>query len=617
MDNVQQRPKPRNAGASAVAGVQPVRLLRIETPEQVELGFEIADLGSRFVALVADGIILAVSLTALALLVRWAGPTARLSSLVAGWGMAAALLLGFLLFWGYFVYWEGFHNGRTPGKRWVGVRVIHEGGHPLTLRGAAIRNLVRVVDVQPLFSCMVGGAAMMLHPRTQRLGDMAAATLVIRDRGDVELTDEELKRLASAPRGERPRLPDDVFDALDRYAARRDELSRDARERLSAKLSEMLVEHLSEPTAPAGFDEARLLAVWREEASRRATLMGSGSGATPFAAALARSQASHWLEYRHLLERARRRGLENLSPRELERFAATYRATAADLARARTYRAAWPLVFSLERWVGAGHNLLYRPTQRSWGALWRWLRHGFPALVRARRRYVAVAAAFLFLPAIGTFAAVRHDPMLARQLLPASMIDRATTANQRARQGGGYVDVPNVFRPVMSSGIVANNVQVTFLAFAGGILAGLGTIFLLLVNGVSIGAVAGLFQNQGAAAMLWEFVAPHGVIELSAVCIAGGAGLLLGSAFVFPGRKRRLDALADRAREAVSLLAGTTLLLGLAALLEGFVSPAHIPAGAKFGIAAVVAVAVLAYLLAAGRGTASEPARDVTAGPGT
>ncbi|MEJ2216734.1 MAG: stage II sporulation protein M [Gemmatimonadota bacterium] len=615
MSNV--RPPPgQSAGRSVMDAAQPVRRLRVETPEQVELGFEIADLGSRFVALVLDVIILFLSLVALALLARWGGVLSQLSPLVAGWGLAATLLLGFVVFWGYFFYWEGFHNGRTPGKRWAGVRVIHEGGHPLTLRGAAIRNLVRVVDVQPVVSCLVGGTAMMLHPRTQRLGDMAAATLVIRDRGNVELTDEELERLVRAPAGERPRLPDDVFDALDRYAARRDELSPDARRRLSARLAEMVAEHVSGSAELMVFDEERLLAVWREEADRRATLVGSVR-ATPFAAALARSQANHWREYRHLLDRARRRGLENLSPHELERFAATYRATAADLARARTYRAAWPLVFSLERWVGAGHNLLYRPTQRSWGGLLRWLRHGFPALVRARARYVAVAAALLFLPAIGTFAAVRHDPVLARQLLPASMIDRATTANQRARQGGGYVDVPNFFMPVMSSGIVANNVQVTFLAFAGGILAGLGTIFLLLVNGVSIGAVAGLFQNQGAAAMLWEFVAPHGVIELSAVCIAGAAGLRLGSAFVFPGRKRRLDALADRAREGVSLLAGTTLMLALAALLEGFVSPAHVPPAAKLAIAAAVAVSVLAYLLLAGRGTVDEPAADVTAGPGT
>lgn len=604
------------APTSPVEGARPVRQLRVETPEQVELGFEIADLGSRFTALVIDAIILGVSLFALDMLVRWAGVLAWLSPYVKGWGLAAALLLGFVLFWGYFVYWEGFHNGRTPGKRWTGIRVIHEGGHPLSVRGAVIRNLVRLVDVQPAISCLVGGAAMMIHPRTQRLGDMAAATLVIRDRGDAELTDAELERLVNAAPAERPRLPDDVFDALDRYAARRRELSRDARQRLSAKLAATVAEHLTEPVAPRSGDEW-LLAVWREEADRRAALVGSGSGATPFAAALARSQAGGWLEYRHLLERARRRGLENLSPHELERFAATYRATAADLARARTYRAAWPLVFSLERWVGAGHNLLYRPTQRSWSALLRWLRYGFPALVRARSRYVAVAAALLFLPAIGTFAAVRHDPSLARDLLPATMIDRANTANQRAQRGGGYVDVPDFFMPVMSSGIAANNVQVTFMAFAGGILAGLGTMFLLLVNGVSIGAVAGLFQNQGAGAMLWEFVAPHGVIELSAVCIAGGAGLLLGSAFVFPGRKRRLDALADRAREGVSLLAGTTLLLALAGLMEGFVSPAHIPAAAKLGIAAPVALAVLAYLLMAGRGVDGEPGPDVTTGPGT
>ncbi|HUP18809.1 MAG TPA: stage II sporulation protein M [Gemmatimonadota bacterium] len=591
----------------------PVRTLRVETPEQVDLGFEIADLGSRFTALVLDGLLIFVSLLAVLLLLMWFGYHTDLSALAGSWVLAAVLLLSFVLVWGYFVYWEGYHNGRTPGKRWAGLRVIHDGGHPLTVRGAAIRNLVRLIDAQPAFTWMVGGAAMMLHPRTQRLGDMAAGTLVIRDRGASELTGAELERLAHAPAADRPRLDDEAFEALDRFAAGRTQLAKEPRARLVARLSEALAPHL--PPSIGEAPEERLVALWERESGLRA--MAGGASASPLAVGLARGQAKDWLEYRRLVDRASRRGLDALSPAELERFAALYRATAADLARARTYGAPWPLVFSLERWVGAGHNLLYRPTSRSWRGLVEWLRHGFPSLVRARRRYIALAAALLFLPAVGVFGAVRDDPALARDLLPHEMLERARTAPDRAREGGQYVEIPEVFMPIMSSGVIANNVQVTFFAFAGGILAGLGTALILVINGISLGAVAAAFHNEGAGALLWEFVAAHGVIELTAICIAGAAGLLLGSGLVLPGRRGRMDALAERAREAVSLLAGTTLLLVLAGLLEGFVSPARIQTAAKLVIAGAVAAGVLAYLVAGGRSVDPESAPDVTAAPGT
>jgi uncharacterized membrane protein SpoIIM required for sporulation/uncharacterized RDD family membrane protein YckC len=581
-----------------------VRRVTVGTPEQVELGFEIADLGSRFVALLIDLVLLLVAFLGLVLLHAWAGRSLDAPPLLSGLGTAALLLILFMVTWGYFVYFEAFQGGRTPGKRWTGIRVIHEGSHPLTFRGAAIRNLIRVIDAQPVFTWLVGGLAMWVNPRTQRLGDMAAATLVIRDRGAAEITPEQLSSLVRE-RGAESRLSDAEFEALERFMERRGELGREARARLGDRLADTLAPHLT--VVPA--TEDHLASLYEEERPRRQVSRLLGPGASPLARSLVLGQADRWIEYRTLLARADRRGLTALPAGDVERLAALYRTVAADLARARTYGASGPLVFSLERWVGAGHNLLYRPGGRSWRALAGWLSHGFPVLVRARGLYVAAAAALLFLPAFGTYAAVRIDPPLARELMPYVMIERAETARERADAGGGYVEVPDVFMPVLASQLIANNVQVTFLAFAGGILAGLGTALLLLVNGLHLGAAAALFENEGAAALLWEFVAPHGVIELAAVCIAGAAGLILGGAVIRPGRLRRADALALRAREGVSLLAGTTMLLVLAGLVEGFVSPAPIPVPVKLAIAAVVALGFLAYILLAGR--------SVTADPGT
>lgn len=596
------------------------RTLRVETPEQVELGFEIADLGSRFLAFLLDSLVLLVALTGLGLLARWGAIRLDVSERLLGWGGFAVTLVGFAVLWGYFVYFEGFRSGRTPGKRWVGIRVIHDGGHPLTVRGAAIRNLIRLVDLQPAFTWMVGGLAMMIHPRTQRLGDMAAGTLVVRDRGALELSEVDLERLSSGRRAS-PELDHGAYETLERFVERREEMERGARARLASRLERALEGALRRRSGAAGTVEGELVALYEEERERRGVAGTNSVGASPLVEALVRSQGPLWLEYRALVRRAERRGLGSLPEGKLERFAGLYRLTAADLARARTYGAGAPLVFTLERWVGAGHNLLYRTEGRSWRGLVEWLRFGFPRLVRARRGYVALAALFLFVPAMATSVAVEIDPPLARDLLSQEMIARAETAPERAREGGRYVEVPDVFMPVMSSTIIANNVQVTFAVFAGGILAGIGTALLLVFNGVHLGAVVGLFRSEGAAALLWEFVAPHGVIELTAISVAGAAGLILGSAIVAPGRLTRVTALSLRAREAVSLLAGTTLLLVLAGLVEGFVSPAPVPAALKLLVGLVVALAVLAYLLLGGRsgsgGRGGRGGEPITDGPGT
>lgn len=586
------------------------RTLRVDTPEQVVLGFEVADLGSRFLAFLLDFLVLLASLTGLSLLAYWTTTRLDLSERLFGWSGFAFTLLSFAVLWGYFVYFEGFRNGRTPGKRWVGIRVVQEGGYPVTVRGAVVRNLIRLIDLQPVFTWMVGGLAMMLHPRTQRLGDMAAGTLVVRDRGALELSEEDLARLSGGRRPS-PELADGAYEALGRFVERREGLEREARGRLVERLEDTLegaLDRFGENGEPM---EDRLVALYEEERARRGDAGAVSLGSSPLVGALVRSQGGLWLEYRALVRRAESRGLESLSEEELERFAALYRLTAADLARARTYGAGATLVFTLERWVGAGHNLLYRARGRSWGLLLEWLRFGFPRMVRARRGFVAAAALFLFLPAIATTMAVEFRPPLARELLSREMIARAETAPERARQGGRYVEVPELAMPLMSSGIIANNVQVTFAAFAAGILAGIGTALLLVFNGVHLGAVIGLFQNEGAAGLLWEFVAPHGVIELTAISIAGAAGLILGSAIVAPGRLTRADALSRRGREAVSLLAGTTLLLILAGLVEGFVSPAAVPLGLKLLFGLAVGLAVMAYLLLAGR------SRRVTGDPGT
>ena len=136
-----------------------------------------------------------------------------------------------------------------------------------------------------------------------------------------------------------------------------------------------------------------------------------------------------------------------------------------------------------------------------------------------------------------------------------------------------WIDVPVNERPYFSSFIMQNNIQVTFLAFGGGMTSGLLTIWIMVFNGLLLGGLTGLTAHHGVGFELWTFVIGHGVVELTVIFIAGGAGLMLGWAILQPGLRRRRDALTLAAQEAVKLLIGCVPLLVIAGLIEGFISP--------------------------------------------
>src|SRR6185503_828495 len=178
---------------------------------------------------------------------------------------------------------------------------------------------------------------------------------------------------------------------------------------------------------------------------------------------------------------------------------------------------------------------------------------------------------------------------------------------RRTREGKGYIPDPQIFRPVMASQIIANNVQVTFSVFAFGIGFGIGTLLVLVLNGVSLGGVFGLYTAKGIGDLLLKFVAPHGVLELSAICIAGGAGFLLAAAVLVPGPRTRKRALVENSRRAIRLVAAATLLLLVAGTLEGFVSPIEWwPLSAKLAVSGATALLLVLYLASGRRSHSGE-----------
>jgi uncharacterized membrane protein SpoIIM required for sporulation len=143
--------------------------------------------------------------------------------------------------------------------------------------------------------------------------------------------------------------------------------------------------------------------------------------------------------------------------------------------------------------------------------------------------------------------------------------------------------------------------MVTIYTFAFGATCGIGTLFYLAVNGANIASVVALTYRAGFGNDLVTFMVGHGVVELSCIFIAGGAGLLIGSAMIMPGDLTRADALKTRGMEAVRLMIGVAILLVVAGTIEGFISPAPVDPRVKYSIGVITGVAMYAYLLFAGR----------------
>ncbi len=587
----------------------------VETPELVLLTYSVAGVGSRVLAALTDLVICFVLL-----LVLLAGLVATQSGRVlpammdasGSWAMAVFTLAQFAIFWGYYVLFEGLMDGQTPGKRLHRLRVVQEGGYSVTFGVSAVRNLVRILDMQPGIFYFVGLASLVLTRRGRRLGDLVAGTIVVR---------EEVRAAPPIPlRGTRREEPaalqtaltEEEYTVLARFVERWSTLEPARRAVLAGTLAARLSPAMAGDERPAG---QRLLDLHERETKARARGVAARgeAGAGRERQALIAIGSPRWAAFAARLARAQRGGLRSLSEAEVRDFVAEYRALAADLARLRTAAGGRSMdeLFYLGRLVAGAHNLLYRTRAMPLRGALRLLFTDVPREIRRSALPIAIAAALMFVPASISAVALARHPSLATELLPQAMIDRANAGVRRAREGEGYIDDPQLLRPVMSSRIVANNIQVTFIAFAGGVTAGLATVLVLVTNGISMGSVIGLYVSKGIGRLLLAFIAPHGVLELFAICVAGGAGLLVAAGIVLPGSRTRRRAIVENSRRAVRLLAATTMLLVVAGTLEGFISPIEWwPIEGKLAVSGVTLVFLVVYLRG-GRRSQATPAPEV------
>jgi uncharacterized membrane protein SpoIIM required for sporulation len=289
------------------------------------------------------------------------------------------------------------------------------------------------------------------------------------------------------------------------------------------------------------------------------------------------NRAPLWDELDALIERAGTRPAR-LGPDGVRLLGTRYRAAAADLATARRRFAGDPVVARLDRLVGRARQLVYDSAARH-GTLREFVSHGYWRRVRERPVPLMISALLLFAPALLAGYWAWRDPGHASGLVP-SQYQSVT----EPRAAGKDLGVPLDEQATLATTIFTNNIMVAALAFAGGITLGFGTAYVLLQNGVMLGAVAGLAIGAGNSRPFFELITAHGVLELSCIVVAGAAGLRVGWAIVHPGYRRRSVALREEARAAVEILLGTAAWLVVAGLVEGFITPKGLGLGPVLGI---------------------------------
>lgn len=301
-------------------------------------------------------------------------------------------------------------------------------------------------------------------------------------------------------------------------------------------------------------------------------------------------RAPYWRRLEELVDRAERGGVRSLTHAELRDVAVLYRQVAADLATVREHPSSERFASHLNQLLARAHHTIYAAGGTIGASARHFLLRGFAEAIRAHLVHVSIAFGIFVAGGLIGLALTRNNPDFAAKVIGPDMM---ATIERHEMWTHSIVAV----KPLASSAIMTNNMSVAFMTFAAGITAGIGTIYLLAFNGIMIGVIGTACWMAGMSLPLWSFVAPHGVLELPAIFIAGAGGLRLAEGLLFPGLLSRRAALAAAGGDAVRLIAGCVPLLFIAGIIEAFVSPTDLATPAKFALAAALFALLAAYVV--------------------
>jgi len=310
-----------------------------------------------------------------------------------------------------------------------------------------------------------------------------------------------------------------------------------------------------------------------------------------------------WAELEQLLSASG--GMRKLPPASISRAASIYRSVSSDLMRAQAAGYSADVIALLDGLAARAHNTLYSAPPYRLRAVWELIAGDFPRALRRHVRLFALALALFVLPGAVGFTGALKSRAFALRLLSPDMVENMEKAYAEGFSKGREAGV----NTGMAGFYINNNIGIAFRTFATGVFWGLGSIFFLVYNGLVIGAVMGLVTAAGHGRNILTFTCTHGAFELTALVIAGTAGLVMGYSLVVTRGRTRFASLRAHGRDIAYLVMGAALMLAVAAGLEGFWSPSALPDRVKWGGAVVAYLLVISYLVFAGRGAGARARR--------
>jgi len=311
-----------------------------------------------------------------------------------------------------------------------------------------------------------------------------------------------------------------------------------------------------------------------------------------------------WRRFHELLdELSRARG--RLSAEEMGEFSRLFRAVCFDLSTIRSRDWGAGLIDFLNEMVTRGHSAYYRAPPGNLAEVLRFLAFGFPQMVRRNWSYFLLAFALFFIPLGVTWWVVTVSPETIDRIIDKHtqehIAEMYATSNADNPWAVSEKDSGSNFgddRTGMAGFYVYNNVGIAFRVWVLGALLGVPTVYILLYNGIFIGAIAGYVcsLSEGHSRRFLSFVVTHGAFELTAIAVAGAAGLMLADAILHPGQRTRSESLKSLGFQSLQVALGAGAMLGVAAMIEAFWSPASFTPEVKYSVGGTLWVIVFAYL---------------------
>ncbi len=299
-----------------------------------------------------------------------------------------------------------------------------------------------------------------------------------------------------------------------------------------------------------------------------------------------------WNRLSELVKLAEQRGLKKFNRKNLLELGRLYRQASSDLSYTKSSFKDKKIINYLNQLVARAHSQIYLPEPFHTGHIIYFYRYTFPDLFRQSFYYILLSSMIFVLSSIFSYVTVKTDISTAKMFLSEDIVIPVEESLKQKQIGAKF---PDSMGPELSSKIMTNNISVGFKAFAFGITAGVGTVYVLLFNGFMLGSLAAIFNNYHYDIEFWALILPHGITELLAIFISGGAGLILADAIFNPKDLTRIDAMKLNGQKAIKLILGVIPMFIVAGIIEGFITPLDISPYIKLIFAIFTGLLLILY----------------------